>query len=70
MAPAQPAFQAADPAGAVTARPLLLIGGGEHAGVVVDAAATDGAGWRVVGYTDPRADLGPLGPNSRTVSWR
>jgi len=44
----------------VTAKPLLLIGGGEHAGVVADAAATDPAGWRVVGYTDPRRGLGPL----------
>ena len=60
MAPAQPADQTADPAGAVTARPLLLIGGGEHAGVVAEAAATDAAHWRVVGYTDPRSGLGPL----------
>jgi sugar O-acyltransferase (sialic acid O-acetyltransferase NeuD family) len=44
----------------VTARPLLLIGGGEHAGVVVEAAATHPGRWRVVGYTDPRPDLGPL----------
>jgi sugar O-acyltransferase (sialic acid O-acetyltransferase NeuD family) len=44
----------------VTARPLLLIGGGEHAGVVAEAAATDRGRWRIVGYTDPRPDLGPL----------
>ena len=62
MAPVQSADQAADPAGAVTQpRPvaphdLVLIGGGEHAGVVFEAAATDPAGWRVLGFTDPRAD--------------
>ena len=62
MAPAQPAHEAADPAGAVTARPLVVIGGGEHAGVVADAVVTDHRRWRLVGYTDPRDDLGPLGP--------
>ena len=61
MAPAQPAHQAADPAGAVTARPLLLIGGGEHAGVVAEAAETDAVRWRLVGFTDPRPALGTLG---------
>ena len=60
MAPAQPADQTADPAGTVTARPLLLIGGGEHAGVVAEAAVSASDPWLVVGYTDPRADLGAL----------
>ncbi len=64
MAPAQPADQTTDPARAVTARPLLLIGGGEHARVVADAAATDPGGWHVVGFTDPRADLPALGPSA------
>ncbi len=43
MASIEPAAQAADPAGAVTprTRSLLLIGGGEHAGVVLEAARVD-----------------------------
>ena len=61
MAPAQPADQTADPAGAVTARPLLLIGGGEHARVVAEAAATDPGRWHLIGFTDPRPDLPALG---------
>jgi sugar O-acyltransferase (sialic acid O-acetyltransferase NeuD family) len=60
MAPAQPADEAAHPAGAVTPRPLLLIGGGEHASVVFDAAATQPTLWRVLGFTDPRADPGTI----------
>lgn len=66
MAPAQPTDQTADPAGAVTGRPLLLIGGGEHAGVVAEAAATGAGRWRIVGFTDPRPDLGPLASTGAT----
>ncbi len=58
MASAQPAHQIADPAGVVTLRPLLLIGGGEHASVVYEAAGTEPGRWHVVGVTDPRADAG------------
>lgn len=58
MAPAQPAHEATDPAGAVTRKALLVIGGGEHAGVVVEAAATRPERWTVMGFTDPRADIG------------
>lgn len=60
MASFQPASQAADPAGAVTPRPLLLIGGGEHAGVVLEAAGTAPGEWHVVGFTDPEAAAGVI----------
>jgi len=69
MAPTQPADQAVDPAGAVTRRRLVLIGGGEHAGVVADAAATDPDRWDVVGFTDPdvgaKLATGPTGSGLR-----
>jgi len=40
----------------VTARDLVVIGAGEHAGVVVDAARTQSHAWRIVGFTDPRSE--------------
>ena len=58
MAPLPSATQAADPAGSVTSRPLLLIGGGEHAGVVLEAAGTMPDAWHIVGFTDPEAAAG------------
>jgi acetyltransferase EpsM len=36
----------------MTPRPLVIVGGGEHARVVAEAAAGADT-WRVVGYTDP-----------------
>jgi sugar O-acyltransferase (sialic acid O-acetyltransferase NeuD family) len=52
MAPVGPAAQAANPAAPVMARPLVIIGGGEHARVVADAARSRPDAWRVIGYTD------------------
>ena len=37
---------------------LVLIGGGEHAHVVLDAARSQPDQWSVVGYVDPRTDAG------------
>jgi acetyltransferase EpsM len=34
-------------------RDLIVIGGGEHARVVIDAARAASNGWRVVGFVDP-----------------
>jgi acetyltransferase EpsM len=36
----------------VTARPLAIIGGGEHAVVVLEAIASQPDAWRVIGFTD------------------
>lgn len=46
----------------MTARPLVLVGGGEHARVVIDAAR-DAGGWQIVGYADvaPRPGTDALG---------
>jgi sugar O-acyltransferase (sialic acid O-acetyltransferase NeuD family) len=60
MAPAEPARQTADPAVVVTPRPVLLIGGGEHAGVVLEAIGTAPDDWYAVGFTDPEAAAGVL----------
>lgn len=32
---------------------LIIVGGGEHARVVTEAAKTDRHGWRIVGFVDP-----------------
>jgi len=32
---------------------LIIIGGGEHARVVIEAAQTDRRGWHIVGFVDP-----------------
>jgi acetyltransferase EpsM len=32
---------------------LIVIGGGEHARVVIEAAQTDPCGWHVIGFVDP-----------------
>jgi sugar O-acyltransferase (sialic acid O-acetyltransferase NeuD family) len=37
----------------VTRRQLVVIGGGEHAGVVVDAARTQPDLWELIGFSDP-----------------
>jgi acetyltransferase EpsM len=56
MAPVGPAAQAADPPVRVTARPLVIVGGGEHARVVADAARCWPERWALVGFTDRAAD--------------
>lgn len=46
----------------MSGRTLVIVGGGEHARVVADAAAAAG-GWTLRGYTDPSpGDGGPDGP--------
>jgi acetyltransferase EpsM len=58
MATADPPAQAADPdrsaapARAVTGRPLVIVGGGEHAVVVVEAARSRLGAWDIVGFSD------------------
>ncbi len=47
------ASQGADRGADLTARPLVIVGGGEHAAVVVDAARSRPDAWRPVGFTDP-----------------
>lgn len=34
---------------------LVIVGGGEHARVVIEAAQSDSHGWRIVGFVDPNA---------------
>ena len=61
MEPASPTDQGGR---AVTApRQLVLVGGGEHARVVLDAARKTARSWTVVGYADPEksAELEKLG---------
>ncbi len=43
----------ADPGNPVTAASLVVVGGGEHAAVVVDAALSRPDTWRVAGYLAP-----------------
>jgi acetyltransferase EpsM len=43
--------QAPDPGEAVSRRTLVILGAGEHARVVIDAARASGDGWEVVGHT-------------------
>jgi acetyltransferase EpsM len=40
----------------VTRRRLVIVGGGEHAAVVVDAARTEPDAWELVGFSDPAPD--------------
>ena len=47
------ASQGADRGADLTARPLVIVGGGEHAAVVADAARSRPDAWRPVGFTDP-----------------
>ncbi|MDP9482970.1 MAG: NeuD/PglB/VioB family sugar acetyltransferase [Chloroflexota bacterium] len=53
MATVRSAPQGADPGRAVTPRPLVVVGGGEHARVVIDAARTRPEAWQVLGLVDP-----------------
>ena len=51
---------------------LIVIGGGEHARVVIEAAQTDRRGWSIIGFVDPngcgetvaRLGVGRLGDDS------
>ncbi|MEO5966232.1 MAG: NeuD/PglB/VioB family sugar acetyltransferase [Candidatus Limnocylindrales bacterium] len=71
MAPIPTAAEGADPAAPVSVpgpRELVILGGGEHAAVVLEAARTTPAAWTPVGYAapDPSAALAALDP---TLPW-
>ena len=53
MATTPTAAKAADPGAGLTATPLIVLGGGEHARVVIEAARTQGDRWTVQGYAAP-----------------
>jgi acetyltransferase EpsM len=55
MATTQTAAQATDHGAALIAAPLIVLGGGEHARVVIEAARTQGDRWVVQGYVAPEA---------------
>ena len=55
MATSQTAAQAPDHGAGLIAAPLIVLGGGEHARVVIDAARSQGDRWVVQGYVAPAA---------------
>jgi acetyltransferase EpsM len=59
MATTQTAAQAPHPGAELTAEPLIVLGGGEHARVVIEAARTRPDRWAVQGYVAPDAASGP-----------
>lgn len=61
MATVETAPQGADPRGAVTPRALVIVGGGEHARVVADAARSRPDLWHLTGFTDPAVDAAGAG---------
>jgi acetyltransferase EpsM len=63
MATAEPTAQAADPGSGLIGTPLILIGGGDHARVVIDAARSRAGQWSVQGYVAPQpSDIDPSVP--------
>ncbi|HEY3163960.1 MAG TPA: NeuD/PglB/VioB family sugar acetyltransferase [Candidatus Limnocylindrales bacterium] len=58
MATAQTAAQATDPGAGLIAAPLIVLGGGEHARVVIEAARTRPERWVVQGYAAPASAVG------------
>lgn len=69
MATAESAAQGTDPGRLMGARPLVVVGGGEHARVVVDAARSRPDRWRVLGFSDadPSARLARLEPDLEAI---
>jgi acetyltransferase EpsM len=61
MATTQTAAEAPDHGAGLIAAPLIVLGGGEHARVVIDAARTRPELWAVQGYAAPDATDGPSG---------
>jgi acetyltransferase EpsM len=57
MATSQTAAQAADHGAGLIAAPLIVLGGGEHARVVIEAARTLRDRWDVQGYVAPETDV-------------
>jgi sugar O-acyltransferase (sialic acid O-acetyltransferase NeuD family) len=53
MATARTASQGAHPRATVTPRSVIIIGGGEHARVVADAARSRPGVWELLGFSDP-----------------
>jgi acetyltransferase EpsM len=70
MATTQTAAQAPDHGAELIAAPLLVLGGGEHARVVIEAARTQGDRWAVQGYVAPEADAGtPTAATAIDLPW-
>jgi len=55
MATTQTAAEAPDHGAGLIAAPLIVLGGGEHARVVIEAARSQGESWAVQGYVAPDA---------------
>jgi sugar O-acyltransferase (sialic acid O-acetyltransferase NeuD family) len=58
MATTPTASKATDPGAGLIAAPLIVLGGGEHARVVIEAARTQPDRWVVQGYVAPNASDG------------
>jgi acetyltransferase EpsM len=77
MATVDPAAEGADPAARMRPRPLVVVGGGEHARVVADAARTRPETWRLVAFADPdpavdaadRLGLPNVGDDVALLAW-
>lgn len=67
MATTQSAAKAARPGAELTPAPLVVLGGGEHARVVIEAARTRPDRWAIQGYVAPDAAGGP--PHDDDVPW-
>jgi sugar O-acyltransferase (sialic acid O-acetyltransferase NeuD family) len=53
MATLDPATESPDRRVTVSRRRLIVVGGGEHAAVVIDAVRTEPDAWELVGFVDP-----------------
>ena len=69
MATTQPAAQAPDHGAGLIAAPLIVLGGGEHARVVIEAARTQGDRWAVQGYVAPEAGAGAAPDTAIDLPW-
>ncbi len=70
MATTQTAAQATDPGAGLIAAPLIVLGGGEHARVVIEAVHTQGDRWTLQGYAAPApAGAGGLGQPATDLPW-
>ncbi len=69
MATTQTAAQAPDHGAGLIAAPLIVLGGGEHARVVIDAARTQGDRWAVQGYVAPDAAPGAATDTPTDLPW-